>query len=302
MNIPLDKIIGTLKVLPTAKKDVDEPVRVAVFVDGSASADLIAAVRDAFVPQTTSALVRVERLGAEPVSLKADTDLSLVLTGGSEQLQGAVQEIVIGGAPTVIVTDDAAAVSFIREETPVLGYVAEPDRSRLQVELAHAIISRVEKRLAFAANFPFLRVAAASEVIRSAALGNALTGALVFIPGADFPVMTAAQLGMMAQLALVFGKPIRPERAWEAAGVVASAFLVRALARQLVRRAGPAGFAVKALVGGAGTWAMGWVLTQVYQSDIDYAPVNRAAARLIGLGRSALSTLTGGRADAQAAA
>ncbi|MDQ9749098.1 hypothetical protein RFZ03_00160, partial [Acinetobacter baumannii] len=69
----------------------------------------------------------------------------------------------------------------------------------------------------------FIRLAAANRVIASAAVGNAATGALFFIPGADFPVMTIAQMGMMLQLAAIFGKPMRPERGYEAAAVLVSA-------------------------------------------------------------------------------
>ncbi|MDY4040587.1 MAG: hypothetical protein SOY67_00550 [Collinsella sp.] len=302
MGIPFDAVTGALKVLPSAKKDVDVPVRVAVFVEAGAPAGLIGLVREAFVPQTTSGLVRVERIGEGPVQVKGDTDLSIVIAAGTPRLQSAVQEIVIGGAPCAVIAEDAAAAPFITEDTPVLGLIAGADPERMKAALAHWIIERVDKQAAFAANFPILRVAAASGVITQAALGNALTGALVFIPGADFPVMTLAQLGMMAQLALIFGKPIRPERGYEAAGVVAAALLMRAAVRQLAHRAGPAAFAVKALAGGAGTYAMGWALTALYRGDVDYTRANEAVASAVRLGRSALASVAGGRGRAQVGA
>lgn len=299
MGIPFDVMTGALKVLPSAKKDVDAPVRVAVFVDEGAPESLVGLVRESFVPQTTSALVRVERIGDGAVQVKGDTDLSIVIAAGTPRLHAAVQEIVIGGAPTAVLAEDASAAPFITEDTPVLGLIAGTDAGRMKAALARWVISRVDKQAGFAASFPILRAAAASDVIAQASLGNALTGALVFIPGADFPVMTIAQLGMMARLALIFGKPIRPERGWEAAGVVASALAMRAAVRRLARRAGPAGFAVKALAGGAGTYAMGRALTELYRRDVDYARANEAVGSIIRRGRAALA---GGRGSARVGA
>ncbi|MBE6469484.1 MAG: hypothetical protein E7001_05950 [Coriobacteriaceae bacterium] len=294
MRIPFDAIAGALKVLPSAKKDVDVPVRVGVFVDAGAPASLIELVRTAFVPQATSGLVRVERIGEAPIHVKADTDLAIVIAGGSERLRGAVQEVVVGGAPTVVLAEEAAQAPFITEDTPVLGLVAGTDAERLRDDLARWIMARVDKQQAFAANFPILRTAAAAGVIRQAALGNALTGALVIIPGADFPVMTLAQLGMMAQLALIYGKPVHPERGYEAAGVVLAGLAVRALARRVAQQAGPAAFAVKAVAGGAGTYAMGLALTELYRRDVDYAPVNGAVASAVRTARDAFAGITGG--------
>ena len=112
---------------------------------------------------------------------------------------------------------------------------------------------RTDKDTAFAANFAFMRIAAAMRVVRSATMANLATGALFFVPGADFPVMTMTQLGMMLKLAGVFGKPMRAERAYEAAMVLAGALALRAGARAVARRIGRPGVVFKALVAGAGT-------------------------------------------------
>ena len=293
MAIPFDKLAGAVKAAGSAKRDSDVPVRVSVFVDGTASRFLVDAVRAALVPQTTAALVRVQRLGALEPTVKPDTDVSIVLTCGSDGLQGAVQQIVIGGAPTVVVAESAVEAPFIEADTPMLGLVAATDETYLLETLARWILDHTEKGTAFAANFPFMRIAAANRVIVNAAIGNLATGALAFIPGADFPVMTAAQLGMMAQLAMIFGKPIRAERGYEAAAVVLAGLALRAACRQLVKPAGHAGFAVKALVGGFGTYAVGRALVAAYDRDIDYGPVNRALAEVAGRGRAIIAGLAG---------
>lgn len=274
MSIPFDKLVSTIKLGMSVQGDVDTSVRVAVFVDEGATPFLIDTIRDAFVPQTTAALVRVARLNEGSVTVKPDTDVALVLSCGSEHLQECAQSIVIAGVPTVIVSESSVEVPFIQHDNRMLGLIAATDRVHLLDTLARWILDRTEKATAFAANFPFMRIAAANRIITSAALGNAATGALFFIPGADFPVMTAAQMGMMLQLAAIFGKPVRFERAYEAAALLAAAVAMRAVTRELVKHAGYAGFAVKALVGGAGTYGMGRALCELYGHDIDYTRAN----------------------------
>ena len=90
MKIPVDKLTRAFKMGASVKKDSDTPVRVSVYLDSSASRFLAETVRDAFVPQTTSGIVRVERLGEERIAPKTDTDVVLVLSCGSDRLESAV--------------------------------------------------------------------------------------------------------------------------------------------------------------------------------------------------------------------
>lgn len=276
MGIPIDSILNTVKLGASLRGEVDAPVRVAVFVDATATPFLIDTIREAFVPQTTSALVRVERLGEEPVKAKDDTDVSIVLSCGGAALQERVQELVVCGAPVVVLSESSVEVTFIHQDTRMLGLISAADKTYLLDTLARWILERTEKQSAFAANFPFMRIAAANRVIASATFGNLATGALFFMPGADFPVMTIAQMGMMLQLAAIFGKPMRFERAYEAAGILATAFALRAGTRVLAKRAGHAGFLVKAMVGGLGTYGMGRALCALYERDVDYSRLNNA--------------------------
>ena len=89
MKIPVDKLTRAFKMGASVKKDSDTPVRVSVYLDSSASRFLAETVRDAFVPQTTSGIVRVERLGEERIAPKTDTDVVLVLSCGSDRLESA---------------------------------------------------------------------------------------------------------------------------------------------------------------------------------------------------------------------
>lgn len=165
-----------------------------------------------------------------------------------------MQELVIAGAPVCVLAESAVEVPFIEESTPMLGVVAATDKTYLLETLARWILDRTEKETAFAANFAFMRIAAANRIITSCALTNMATGALVFLPGADYPVMALAQVGMLFELAAVFGRGIKPERGYEVAGVLVGGLVIRAVTRALVKQTPHIGFAVKALTAAAGTW------------------------------------------------
>lgn len=274
MRIPVDSVVDAVKMGASVQGDVDAPVRVAVYLDAGAPSHIVSCLRDALVPQTTSGLVRVARLDAPVFSVKADTDVALVVSSGSPLLQDRVQQIVIAGVPTVILCESSVEVPFIQQDTAMLGLIAASDATHLLSSLARWILDRTDKDTAFAANFAFMRIAAAMRVVRSATMANLATGALFFMPGADFPVMTMTQLGMMLKLAGVFGKPMRVERAYEAAMVLAGALALRAGARAVARRIGRPGVVFKALVAGAGTFGMGCCLSAYYERDIDYGPLN----------------------------
>lgn len=285
MRLPIDALTQALKLGVSAKKDSDTPVRVAVYVDATASRFIVETVRDALVPQTTAALVRVERLEAAPAAPRTDTDVVLVLTSGSDHLQQAVQELVVTGAPVVVIAESSVEVPFIASDTPMLGLITATDASYLRESLARWILDRTEKDVAFAANFPFMRVAAANRIITSCALTNMATGALVFIPGADFPVMTVAEVGMVLQLSAMFGYKLEPERGYEVAAVVGAGLVMRLAARGLCRLTPRLSFVVKALVAAAGTYGMGRALASAYERGIDYGPVNERVSGVVSRAR-----------------
>ncbi len=180
MKIPVDKLTSAFKMGASVKKDSDTPVRVSVYLDSTASRFLVETVRDAFVPQTTSGIVRVDRLGEDRIVPKADTDVVLVLSCGSDRLEGAVQELVIAGAPVCVLAESAVEVPFVEESTPMHGVVAATDKTYLLETLARWILDRTDKETAFAANFAFMRIAAANRIITSCALTNMATGAWCF--------------------------------------------------------------------------------------------------------------------------
>ena len=87
-----------------------------------------------------------------------------------------------------------------------------------------------EKRLALALSFPFVRKPLSLEAVSATSLQNAGIGLVLFIPGADMPLMTLNQAKMLLQIAAAYGEPMSAARA-KAAPSHAAALPARSRAR-----------------------------------------------------------------------
>lgn len=130
-----------------------------------------------------------------------------------------------------------------------------------------------EKRLAFAQAFDFVRKPLSMESVRSTAFQNAGIGLVIFIPGADFPIMTLNQTKMVIQIAAAYGQPLSADRVKELAAVVGGGLVCRTVARQVAGLVPAVGWAVKAGVGYAGTWAMGMAAAEYFEHGGNMAGV-----------------------------
>ena len=122
-----------------------------------------------------------------------------------------------------------------------------------------------EKRLALALSFPFVRRPLSLEAVSATSLQNAGIGLVLFIPGADMPLMTLNQAKMLLQIAAAYGEPMSAARAKELAAIVGGAFACRSVARQVAGALPAIGWAVKAGVGYAGTKAMGLAAVEYFE-------------------------------------
>lgn len=130
-----------------------------------------------------------------------------------------------------------------------------------------------DKRLAFALAFPFVRRPLSLDAVRATAIQNAGVGVVVFIPGADMPIMTLNQAKMLLQIAAAYGQPLSAERIKELAAVVGGAFLFRNIARSAAGVVPVLGWAVKGAVGFAGTEAMGRAAIEYFEAGGDIVGV-----------------------------
>lgn len=122
-----------------------------------------------------------------------------------------------------------------------------------------------EKRLALALSFPFVRRPLSLEAVSATSLQNAGIGLVLFIPGADMPLMTLNQAKMLLQIAAAYGEPMSAARVKELAAIVSGGFACRSVARQVAGVVPGVGWAVKAGVGYAGTKVMGLAAIEYFE-------------------------------------
>ncbi len=193
--------------------------------------------------------------------------VTLAVTGSSPQaselaaLLGA--ERTMKGAEVILAVPDSYPQGGITLSGKA---VEDPDELTLSTiteqairdELAPEIVRAMDEDylVPLAKGYPLLRRAICDWLVRNNAQENAFIGALP-IPGADMPVMTANQGRMVLQIAAAHGEQLSMERARELLGVLAAGFGLRALARQAVKIVPVGGWAASAVMGYAGTLAMG---------------------------------------------
>jgi uncharacterized protein (DUF697 family) len=108
-----------------------------------------------------------------------------------------------------------------------------------------------------AVRLPAVRRSYCDHVILTNAAQNGVIGAVVIIPGADMPAMTANQIRMVLKIAAGYGEDVGLDRALEIFSVVGTAFVFRTLARQALDFVPGFGWALKGAVGFSGTVALG---------------------------------------------
>lgn len=212
-----------------------------------------------------------------------------------------------GGAASGGVASDAGVVDAAGDGAPADGAAPEEPvaldaaaRASLDERMGAWIVAACHaKRLAFALAFPCVRRPLSLDSVHATALQNAGIGAVLFIPGADMPVMTLNQAKMLLQIAAAYGKPMTGERVKELAFVVGGAFACRNVARQAAALVPGLGWAAKAAVAYAGTEAMGRAAIEYFEGGGDVAGlthvVDKACSEAVAAAQAAADTPAGRR-------
>lgn len=161
------------------------------------------------------------------------------------------------GVPTIVVQTGTGRVDvpYVLATDVV---VCRPGSGFPVPEIARALATRLgERGTPLAARLPVLRDAVCDELIESFSRRNGLLGAAIFVPGADFPVLTLNQLRLVLRLASAHGVEVDQARLPEVLGTLAAGFGFRAAARQLLGALPVAGWVVKGAVAYTGTRALG---------------------------------------------
>lgn len=134
-------------------------------------------------------------------------------------------------------------------------------------EIAQAIAGRLgESATSLAARLPELREPVADALIERFSQRNAIIGAAVFVPGADFAVLTLNQLRLVLRLGAAYGVEVDQQRMPEVLATIGAGLGFRALARRLLGSVPVAGFLVKGGVAYAGTRALGEAAQRYFQA------------------------------------
>jgi uncharacterized protein (DUF697 family) len=159
--------------------------------------------------------------------------------------------ILVGGAES----PDPVDVPFVLATNVVQ---VEPGHILPLERIVELIAERADDRaFLWAARLPVLRPAVAEQVVEKFSRQNGILGVAIFIPGADFPVLTLNQIRMVFRIATAYGEQIDRDRALEVLAVVGSGLGFRALARSALGLVPGVGWAVKGGVAYAGTQALG---------------------------------------------
>jgi uncharacterized protein (DUF697 family) len=248
-----------------------------------------------------------------------------LVVGGARELADALRrELIRDGDPTAVRSsgvDGAAAVVYVlaHELTPederelrradeqgvpiiVVGpdpkapipYVLATDVIPLRAgegfpvdELARLLGGRLdEEATQIAARLPVLRRGIADALISRIARQNGILGAAIFVPGADFPVLTLNQLRLVLRLAQAHGQEIDAQRAPEILAVIGGGLGFRALARQALSVVPVAGWAVKGAVAYTGTRALGEAAVRYFDVRADASGRGGAELRAPGANRT----------------
>jgi len=125
-----------------------------------------------------------------------------------------------------------------------------------------------------AARLPVLRDAVVDRLINQFARQNGVIGVAVFVPGADFPILTANQVRMLMRIADAYGFELDRERIPETLGVIGTGYGFRTVARSLLGIVPIAGWAVKGGIAYGGTRALGEAARRYFDRRV---PVTRVA-------------------------
>lgn len=146
-------------------------------------------------------------------------------------------------------------------------------------ELARALANRLgEAATPLAARLPVLRKAVCDYLVESFALRNGVVGAAVFVPGADFPLLTLNQIRLVLRIASAHGVEIDTQRLPEVLAVLGAALGFRAFAREAREAAGRTEWLVKGAVAYGATRAVGEGARRYFAARAEEATPLRAAA------------------------
>ena len=252
---------------------------------------------------TTRTLVRtdfgpftlIDTPGHLPELMESGMDLASVivfLIDGTKGLQSKDRELYETikklNKPTIIGVNKVDALSGEESGDKVANEVAVslgvagviPVSGRTGVNIAEELIPAMidvspEAALVIGRELPAYRRNAAQRIIRNATLISLAAGLEPF-PLVDIPILLGNQIRLVLRLAALYGEPVDSANTTrhlrELVAVMAGGLGLRYLAEQVAKAIPFGGDLISGAIAGAGTWAMGQVVLEYYDSGKNISP------------------------------
>ena len=161
--------------------------------------------------------------------------------------------------------DNAAADASTRLGLPVVGISAKKG-TNVAEKLVPALVDALpDLAVALGRELPPLRRSAAQRVVRQSAVLNTAVGAEP-VPFLDIPVLLTMQARMILRIAAIYGEPFTSHHAKEMISTIAGGLAFRYLAQQGAKLVPVGGWAVAGGIAALGTWAIGNVAIEYFES------------------------------------
>jgi small GTP-binding protein len=192
---------------------------------------------------------------------QGDADLLKYLQGLRRPVVVALNKIDLLGKDYQLIVNDAQA----RLGVPVIPISAKKG-TNVAEKLVPALVDALpELAVAMGRALPPLRRAMASRIIKQHAILNSAAGAEP-IPFIDIPVLLTTQVRMMLKIATIYGEPFSTRHAKELVGTIAGGLAFRFIAQQGAKLVPVGGWAVAASIAALGTWSIGQVAIEYFES------------------------------------
>jgi small GTP-binding protein len=119
--------------------------------------------------------------------------------------------------------------------------------------------------VALGRELPYLRRAMANKLVKQSSILNSAAGAQP-LPLIDIPVLLTTQARMVLRIAAIYGEPFTAKHAKELLSTVGGGLAFRFLAEQGAKLVPVGGWAVAGGIAAIGTWAIGQVAIEYFES------------------------------------
>jgi len=192
---------------------------------------------------------------------QGDADLLSYLRTLRRPIVVALNKIDMLGKQGEQATKDASA----RLGVPVIPISAKKGTNVAEKLMPALVDALPDLAVALGRELPPLRRAAAQKVIRQSTMLNTAIGAEP-VPLIDIPVLLTMQARMVLRIAAIYGESFNARHAKELISTIAGGLLFRYLAQQGAKLVPSGGWAVAAGIAAVGTWAIGHVAIEYFES------------------------------------